>query len=179
MKFHKTGLDGVFLIELPRYEDTRWRFIRLFNDVEFKKTLWYKPVFQECYYSHSQKDVIRGMHFQTAPYAQDKFVYVISGKIRDVVLDIRSDSPSYWKYIDFELSEDNNYGLYIKKWFAHWFASLSNESIIGYMLSSWYSPEHDTWILYNSFWYNWGIKNPIVSEKDKIQSPFWDEKIIF
>lgn len=179
MKFHKTDLDGVFLIELSCFEDSRWRFIRLFNDTEFEKNLWYKPIFQECYYSHSQKDVIRGMHFQIAPHAQDKFVYVISGKIKDIVLDMRSDSSSYWKILEFELSAENNFGLYIQKWFAHWFSSLNSESIIWYMLTWWYSPEHDTWILYDSFWYDWGIEHPIISKKDKIQLPFWKEKFIF
>lgn len=174
MKFHKTELTWVYLIELPKYEDNRWKFIRTFNDTVFETEIWYKPVFEETYYSHSVKNVIRGMHFQTAPYAQDKFVYVIQWEILDVILDVNKESPTYWKHISVQLSSENNMAVFISKGYAHGFASISEESITAYMVSSWYAPKNDKAIHWNSFGFDWNIQNPIVSERDNIHPHFWE-----
>jgi len=175
MKFHKTELAGVYIIDLPKYEDNRWKFIRTFNDEIFEKEIWYKPIFEETYYSHSQKNVIRGMHFQTAPHAQDKFVYVIAWEILDVILDINKESPTYGKSISLKLSSDNNKAVFIKKWYAHGFASLTDESVAAYMVTNRYAPENDKAIHWNSFGFDWWIKNPIISERDNLHPNLWKD----
>jgi dTDP-4-dehydrorhamnose 3,5-epimerase len=119
------------------------------------------------------------MHFQTAPHAQDKMVYVVAWNILDVVLDINPGSPTYWKFESFHLSSENNQALFIPKWYAHGFTSQSEESITSYMITAGYAPENDTGINWDSFWFDWGIENPIVSEKDQNLINFWVKEFNF
>lgn len=172
MQFNTTELSWVLEIELPRFSDNRGSFTRVFAAPIFEKEIGYTPIFRETFYSISQKDVIRGMHFQIPPSDQDKFVYVISGTIDDVVLDIRKDSPTYGQFIVRELSFENKKALFIPKWLAHGFLSKTENSIVAYMVSESWSPACDIGIRYDSFWYEWNTKTPIISEKDMNQILF-------
>ena len=163
-------IEGCFLIKNFFHQDIRGSFIKVFNNDDFEKN-GIKPKFKEIYYSISNKDVIRGMHFQCPPFEHEKLIYVVSGKILDVVLDIRTKSKTYGKYISLELSQHSN-ALYIPIGCAHGFKALIDNSIVIYNQTSCYNKQSDEGILYNSFGFDWQIDNPIVSERDKSFPPF-------
>ena len=166
MKFVKTDLKGIYIIEPKVFEDNRGQFVKIFHKQTFRgKGL--SCDFKESFYSTSRKDVIRGMHFQVPPQDHAKLVYVTSGRILDVVLDIRKNSPTYGKYVPVELSDVNKKSIYIPVGFAHGFCVLSEEATVVYMQTTMHSPEHDAGIRWDSFGMEWGIKNPILSERDK------------
>ena len=133
----------------------------------------------EVYVSVSNKDVVRGMHFQTPPYEHNKIVFVQEGFIKDVVLDLRKTSPTYGKCFSIELNENSNIALFIPKGLAHGFASLENNSRILYIQDSVYSYECDCGVLYDSFNFDWGIGNPILSDRDKGFEKFLEYKTPF
>lgn len=166
MKFIKTELDGVYIIENKVFEDSRGKFLKIFNkelflengiDIEFK----------ESYYSVSKLNVIRGMHFQLPPEDHEKLVYVAKGKVLDVILDLRKNSQSFGKYITIELDDKNGKFIFIPKGLAHGFKSLEDDTIMVYSVATEYSPKYDSGILWNSFGFNWNLNNPIISERDK------------
>lgn len=165
MKVKKTKLPGVFEIESFLHSDSRGRFVKTFNSEIFKEKKLNSD-FKESFYSVSQKNVIRGMHFQTPPFDHEKLVYVLSGEIVDVVVDVRKESPTYGQYIALDLSEDNCKSIYIGKGFAHGFLTKSKTAIVHYMTTSVYSKYHDSGIKWNSFGYEWDVSNPIVSDRD-------------
>lgn len=178
MKITKTKLGRVFIIEPDVFQDERGKFIKIFNKDIFKK---YKMAFnfKESYYSISKKNVLRGMHFQTPPKDHSKLVYVTSGAILDVILDIRKKSLTYGKYISIELSDKNHKVVYIPRGFAHGFLSLKNNSCAIYSQTTTYSPKHDSGIRIDSFGMKWSVKNPIISKRDqnfptfeKFETPF-------
>jgi len=106
------------------------------------------------------------MHFQSPPYDHNKFVYVTSGEVLDVVVDIRKESKTYGKYFSIILSDSNNNSLYIGKGFAHGYLTKSKSATMIYMTSSVHNASHDTGIKWDSFGFNWGIGEPIVSDRD-------------
>ncbi len=166
MNFIETKLEGVYIIEQSVFADDRGCFVKTFHkDTFLEKGL--ESSFSESYYSESKKDVIRGMHFQTPPYDHAKIATVIVGEIIDVILDIRPQSPTYGKYITVDLSRENRKSVYIPKGCAHGFMSLKNDSVVYYMTSTVYAPNNDAGIKWNTFGYDWNVKNPIISDRDK------------
>lgn len=158
-------LNGAFVITLPAFYDDRGNFVKSFHAT----TLGEQGIqfeLRESYFSLSKKDVIRGMHFQTPPHHHAKVVFCPQGAIMDVIVDLRKDSATFGQFYAQELSAENHKAYYIPKGFAHGFKSLTDDAITYYLVSSEYSQEHDTGILYNSFGYNWGVENPIISERD-------------
>jgi dTDP-4-dehydrorhamnose 3,5-epimerase len=166
MKIHPTDLQGVFLIETRIVEDERGEFMKIFNRAAFEEA-GISPSFKESYYSTSHKDVIRGMHFQTPPHEHGKMVYVTKGAIRDIAVDVRKGSPTYGKYVVLELSEENRHAVYISPGFAHGFLCLVEGSSVSYLQTTMHSPKNDRGIHMDSFGYDWGVKNPITSQRDK------------
>lgn len=166
MKLVETEMQGLYLIETFLKSDSRGTFGKVYNKNVFQNK-GIIPNFEEFFYSFSKKNVIRGMHFQEPPYAHEKLVFVIKGAIKDVVLDIRKNSLTYGDYYEVELSGENQRALFISKGFAHGFAAYEYENIVCYLTSSVYSKKHDSGIAWNSFGYDWKIKNPIISNKDK------------
>lgn len=171
MKIVGTSLSQVYVIEPDLFTDTRGSFIKIYNEAFFENQ-GIKADFKEVYYTVSKKDVIRGMHFQTPPHACWKFVYVIEGEINDVVIDLRQDSPVYGKYLVTKLSGINGKGVLMAPGFAHGFAATSEQAIVTYLQSAVYQPDHDTGIRWDSFGYEWGVKDPILSERDRSFLPF-------
>ena len=161
-----TFVDGLFLLSSQLFLDQRGCFKKLLSKDVFD-TFSLESNFVELYYSINNKNVIRGMHFQLPPFDHVKMVYVISGKIHDVCLDLRYKSKTYGKYFSCILSGDDYKYLYIPKGIAHGFSSLEDNSIVHYAQTSGYSKNHDFGIKYNSFGFNWNIKNPIMSDRDK------------
>jgi dTDP-4-dehydrorhamnose 3,5-epimerase/CDP-3, 6-dideoxy-D-glycero-D-glycero-4-hexulose-5-epimerase len=147
------------------FYDARGSFKKIFSRDMFKD-LSLAENFAEFYYSINKKDVIRGMHFQIPPADHIKLVYVISGKILDVCLDLRSKSPSFGKSFSVILSNNDDSYLYVPKGIAHGFASFEDNTIVHYAQTSCYSPNHDFGIRYDSFGFEWPIKNPIISGRD-------------
>ncbi len=166
MEILKTKLEGVYIIKNKIFQDERGRFIKTYHKEEFKK-LGLCTDFKESYFSVSNKNVIRGMHFQLPPMDHEKLVYVAKGKVKDVVVDLRSDSKTKREYIEVELSEENGYSIYIPKGLSHGFKSLEDNTIMIYNVATVYSQECDSGIKYDSFGYDWNIENPILSNRDK------------
>lgn len=164
-KFTPIPLAGAFVIDLPAFYDDRGSFVKTFHETTLAE---HGIQFQlkESYFSLSKKDVIRGMHFQTPPHQHAKIVFCPQGAILDVIVDLRKASPSYGQYYAQELSAANHKAYYIPEGFAHGFKSLTDDAITYYLVSSEYSKEHDTGILYNTFGFDWGIEPPIISERD-------------
>jgi len=167
MKFHPTEIPGVDIIELNLMKDERGSFVKTFNEDVFNKAKGISLNWRESFYSISKNNVIRGMHFQVPPYDNTKIVYAVSGKIRDVVLDIRKSSPAFGKHISIELSDETARAVYIPSGCAHGFSSLTDNAIVVYMQTSVYSADHDKGILWNSFGMDWGVKDPVLSPRDR------------
>jgi dTDP-4-dehydrorhamnose 3,5-epimerase/CDP-3, 6-dideoxy-D-glycero-D-glycero-4-hexulose-5-epimerase len=173
-----TPLAGLFLLSNSLFRDARGCFKKVFSKDAFAE-LSLNTDFAELYYSVNKKSVIRGMHFQTPPADHVKLVYVISGKIHDVCLDLRAGSKTFGKYFDCMLSgNDRNY-LYVPKGMAHGFASLEDNTIVHYAQTSRYSPEHDSGIRYDSFGFAWDMPDPVVSDRDKSFPGFADFHTVF
>lgn len=166
MNIIETEIEGLYKIQLDKFTDNRGWFLKTYNEDFFRNKALNFDI-EETFFSYSVKDVIRGMHFQTPPYDHKKLVSVIKGKILDVVVDLRKDSPTYKQYLTFELSEDNNLSLIIPKGLAHGFAVLSEDAITSYMVGKGYSKENDTGIRYDGFGFEWPISKPIISDRDK------------
>ncbi len=166
MKISKKYFGDAVIILLPKiFEDTRGRFAKTFHYDLFEK-LGLPVDWREEFYSISKKGVIRGMHYQPPPYDHHKMVYCLSGRIFDVILDLRDGSPTYGSHVSIEISAEYGEVLIIPPGFAHGFCTLSDEAIMQYKVSSIYSPEHDTGVLWNSFGCAWPDDRPIISDRD-------------
>lgn len=166
MKKITTKIPGVYILEMNSFEDDRGSFVKKFHENTFKENdLDFD--FKENFYSISHKNVIRGMHFHLPPKDHTKFIYVTSGAIQDVVVDLRKDSPTYREYVDVELSQKNHKAIYVPIGCAHGFKSLEDNTCTVYLQTGMHSPEHDTGIRYDSFGFNWDLQDPIISKKDK------------
>lgn len=165
MIFKEIDLPGVYIIEPRTYKDNRGIFRKIYHDSEFRKN-GIDLVFNESFYTVSEKNVIRGMHFQVPPHDYCKLVYVPDGEILDVILDLRRNAPTFGKSISIILSGENARQVYIPKGFAHGFAVLSDSATVTYLQTAMHSAEHDFGIRWNSFGFDWGIDNPVLSERD-------------
>ncbi|EDP6894042.1 dTDP-4-dehydrorhamnose 3,5-epimerase [Campylobacter lari] len=166
----ETHIENLWILQPVVYEDTRGKFVKSFSKNSFN-SLSLDYDFKEMYYSISHKGVFRGMHFQVPPYDHTKLVFVSSGKILDIVLDLRKKSKSYGKCFSYLIDEMKNEILYIPKGCAHGFLSLEDNSIVNYMQTSVYSEKHDFGILYNSFGFDFSlskfnINKMIISQRD-------------
>ena len=182
MKFLKTDITGVVIIEPTVFSDNRGYFLESFNKKNFEDNIG-KIDFVQDNESKSSRGVIRGLHFQKPPFAQAKLVRCIKGSVMDVAVDIRKGSPTYGKYVSIELSEDNKKQLYIPRGFAHGYSVLSESAIFAYKVDNNYAPECDAGILWKDPDLNiqWGVNNDdiLISKKDsklpsfsELDSPF-------
>ncbi len=166
MKFEETAFKNLLLIHAFNPIDNRGQFVKVFSYQTYLKNKVNFNI-EEVYYSISNKNVIRGMHFQLPPKEHDKIVFVSQGEITDVCVDLRKSSNTYGEAFSVELSSENNIGIFIPKGFAHGFKVNSDTAIVHYLQSSIYSNENDFGILWNSIPYDWNIGNPIISDRDK------------
>ena len=164
----KIDIEGLRIFNPEAFRDQRGYFMELYNEQRLNNAINGEVSFVQDNISNSHKDVLRGLHFQTPPFAQGKLVKVLKGKIMDVVVDIRKDSVTYGKHLKFELSEENGLQLWIPEGFAHGFVALENNTLLSYKCTNYYSKNHEMALLWNDPDLNidWGIENPIVSEKD-------------
>ena len=131
--------------------------------------------------SLSSKGVLRGLHFQNPPYAQGKLVRVIKGAVLDISVDIRKDSPTYGQHFSVELSEENKTVFWIPPGFAHGFVTLEDNTIFSYKCTEVYNAASEGSLLWNDADLNidWGIADPLVSDKDRVVGNFKDFKSKF
>ena len=163
MLIEGTSFSGLFDINNVPIQDDRGLFFKFYNKDDLS-SIKFNP--QESFYTVSAKNVIRGMHFQFGLYACSKLITITAGSVLDVILDLRRSSPTFGKYLSFELSRDGTNSILIPKGCAHGFLSLEDNSSLVYLTSHVYSPSHDTGVRFDSFGFNWGINNPIVSGRD-------------
>lgn len=148
MKFIKTKIQDVIIIEPSVFGDDRGYFFESFNLEKFEENVL--PVkFIQDNESKSSKGVLRGLHFQKPPFSQAKLVRCIEGRVMDVAVDIRKGSPTYGKHVAIELSGENKKQLFVPRGFAHGFAVLSKTAIFAYKVDNIYAPEYDSGIKYN------------------------------
>ena len=166
MKVYSCEIEDIKLIENMYSADNRGSFVKTFHAESFQKQ-GLNIDFKETYYSVSNKDVIRGMHFQFPPYEHDKLVHVISGSVLDVVLDLRKFSPTYKKCMSVYLTGSEKKSLYIPKGFAHGFKALEDNTIMLYQVTSSYHAESDAGIAFDSIGFDWKVINPVLSERDR------------
>lgn len=166
MQFFKSKLKDCFIIESENKFDKRGTFVKTFNHNLFTKN-GINASFRESFYSISCKNSLRGMHYQKSPHQIAKLIYCIDGEILDVFLDIRKDSPTYGQFDSHILTQKNAKMVYLPEGIAHGFLTLSEKSTVVYLQSKEYNQEADAGILWNSFGMNWGIDDPIISDRDK------------
>ena len=179
MKVVKTDIEGVVIIEPRVFGDERGYFFESFSQREFERQVG-KVVFVQENESRSVHGVLRGLHYQLPPYTQSKLVRAVSGMILDVVVDIRTGSPTYGKHLAIELSGENKRQLFIPKGFAHGFVVLSKEVVFQYKCDNFYAPEYEAGICYDDpdLRIDWRLPADvmILSEKDKNRPYFKDVK---
>lgn len=171
MEIIETDLEGLYIIKPKIYSDERGYFMESFKQEIFEKKFPDIRFIQDNE-SKSSYGVLRGLHFQKAPFEQTKLVRVITGEVIDVVVDLRKGSRTYGEYRSFILSEINKTQLLIPKGLAHGYAVLSKEAIFAYKVDNFYSPEHENGINYSDPYLSidWKIpkKEIIVSKKDSV-----------
>ena len=177
MKYIKTKISDVYIIEPSVFGDHRGYFLESFNLDKFEENVC--PIkFIQDNESKSSKGVLRGLHFQKPPFEQAKLVRCIEGKVIDVAVDIRKGSPTYGKHLAVELSGENKRQLFVPRGFAHGFVVLSESATFAYKVDNSYAPEYDSGIKYDDsdLNINWGLNDNEVqlSGKDKILSAFKD-----
>ena len=149
MKFIPQKISEVVLIEPHVHGDERGYFVETFRQDLFEQAMPYKVNFVQDNESKSARGVLRGLHYQLAPYAQSKLVRVIQGKVLDVAVDIRKGSPTFGQHVAVELSDINNHQLFVPRGFAHGFVVLSETATVAYKVDNYYSPKCDRGIAYN------------------------------
>ena len=177
MKFIKTSIEGLMIIEPRVFGDERGYFLENYNEKEFEKVIG-KVSFAQDNESKSYKGVLRGLHFQKPPFAQAKLVRCIEGKVLDVAVDIREGSNTYGQHVAFELSGENKKQVFIPRGFAHGFLVLSDTATFAYKVDNTYAPEFDAGIRWNDKELNiqWGMEDRevMISTKDA-ELPFLSE----
>lgn len=176
MDFQKTTIEGLFLITPKVFKDQRGFFLESYSD-KFFKSVGITTVFVQDNHSRSEPSgVLRGLHFQKHPFAQCKLIRVIQGSIYDVAVDIRKNSPTFGKWLGFELTSTNFNMLLVPQGFAHGFCTLVPGTEVQYKVDNFYSPEHDSGIRWNDPDLNipWPVKEPVLSDKDAVL-PFFKE----
>ena len=177
MKFIKTEIPDVYIIEPLVFGDDRGYFLESFNLDKFEENVCSIKFIQDNE-SKSSKGVLRGLHFQKPPFEQAKLVRCIKGTVIDVAVDIRKGSPTYGMHVTVELSGENKRQLFVPRGFAHGFVVLSESATFAYKVDNSYAPEYDSGIKYddNDLNINWGLNvNEVkLSRKDEILPAFKD-----
>lgn len=182
MDFVAEPLPGAKILRPFVFEDERGNFVKTFHEEQLAEH-GIKMVVREEFFSTSAAGVLRGMHFQLPPQAHQKLVYCISGRVLDVLLDLRRESPTFGQSVGFELSADNRHVIHIPVGFAHGFLALENRSCLIYKTDAFHAPTYDAGILWNSFGFDWTLEQmgqaPVISPRDWSHSSFKDFKSPF
>lgn len=174
MIFKETDLPGAYIIELKLLEDERGFFARSFCQREFIEH-GLDPCVAQCNISYNRaKGTLRGMHWQAQSHAEAKLVRCTRGAIYDVIVDLRSDSPTFLKWVGVELTAENRAALFVPKEFAHGFLTLEDDTEVFYQMSEFYVPEASCGFRWNdpTFEIKWPRLVSVISDKDAILPDF-------
>ena len=149
MKFKRTNIKGVLIFDLFTHSDHRGNFTETFREAVLQEALQQPIRFVQDNESVSKKGVIRGLHYQLPPMAQSKLVRVVQGKVWDVIVDLRKDSPTFGETFGMELSAENKKQLFIPQGFAHGYITLSDTATFVYKVDNYYSKAHEASIAFN------------------------------
>lgn len=173
MQFTRTAIPDVVIIEPKIHGDERGYFVETFRADKLEEFLGYKINFCQDNESKSSRGVLRGLHYQLHPAAQTKLVRVIQGKVLDVAVDIRKNSPTFGKHVAVELSSENKKQMLVPRGFAHGFIVLEDDTVFAYKVDNYYSPENDRGILFSdeALKIDWQVAHDELnlSAKDKTQ----------
>ncbi|MEA2048183.1 MAG: dTDP-4-dehydrorhamnose 3,5-epimerase [Campylobacterota bacterium] len=183
MNFIRTAIEDVVVCEPTIHGDERGYFVETFRADKLEDFLGYKIDFCQDNESKSSRGVLRGLHYQLAPFAQTKLVRVIQGRVLDVAVDIRKGSPTFGKHVAVELSSENKRQLLVPRGFAHAFVVLEDETVFSYKVDNYYAPQCDRGISFadKNLGIEWGIpmEELNLSEKDKKQPLLHETNDVF
>jgi len=171
MKYTETKLSGCFILEPAVFEDERGYFFESYNEIRLAEILGHNPHFVQDNQSKSQFGVVRGLHMQADEHAQAKLVRVLEGKVLDVAVDVRPNSPTYGQHVAVELSAENKKQLFVPRGFLHGFSVLSEQAVFSYKCDNIYHKEAEDGVhpLDPQLAIDWWIPvdQMILSQKDK------------
>lgn len=176
MKRIETNIEGACLIEPRVFHDDRGFFLESYSRQKFAQIGIACPFVQDNHSRSLRKGVLRGLHFQHPPAAQAKLVRVSAGAVYDVIVDLRTSSPTYGKWQGFELSAKNFLMLFVPPGCAHGFCAIEPNTDVMYKVDTPYSPEHDSGIIWNdpTLAVQWPVDAPLLSTKDAQLERFGD-----
>ena len=181
MEYQKTDIEGVYLLKPKVFGDARGYFVETWKQADFDEHVG-KVTFIQDNESKSSRGVLRGLHYQKGEWSQAKLVRVIKGRVLDVAVDIRKDSPTFGKHVMAELSDENKHQLFIPRGFAHGFLVLSDEAIFTYKVDNVYAPQAEAGIRWNdpALGIEWPIdpSEVLTSEKD-LKQPLLKDAWLF
>ena len=174
MKIERTHIEGLMVITPTIFKDDRGYFFESFNHKVFENHTSSSINFVQDNQSKSDKNVLRGLHFQNPPFDQGKLVRVIAGSVLDIAVDIRKSSLTYGEHFKIILDTKKHQMLWIPCGFAHGFLSLEDDTIFSYKCTNYYHKNSEGCILYNdkNIGIDWEVENPILSKKDKVGENF-------
>jgi len=183
MNIKSLKLNNAFIVEPEIHSDNRGYFCESYNKKKLSNTLKKEITFVQDNYSLSNKNVLRGLHFQKKPKAQGKLIKVTNGKIYDVIVDIRKSSSTFMQWEGIELSSENNCQIWIPEGFAHGFLALTDKTEVIYKVTEYYDPNFECTIRYNDpklnvVWPEIKDAEYVISENDR-KANFLSEKILF
>ncbi len=182
MKISKTPVPGLLIIEPDVIEDIRGYFFESWQDERYK-TAGIETTFIQDNESKSLQGVVRGLHYQLEPWSQAKLVRVVEGKVFDVAVDLRKNSPTFGKCFGLELDGISKKQLFIPRGFAHGFSVLSESAVFSYKCDNWYNRQAERAINMNdpALDIDWKLNDivPVISEKDKNAPLFKDAEMNF
>lgn len=172
MKMQETGIEGLLLLSPEVYRDERGWFMETWRSDQFPEKIDFVQDNESC----SAKGVLRGLHYQLPPAAMAKLVHVVRGAVLDVAVDLRKESPTCGRHYKVELNDQNKLQLFIPAGFAHGFLSLADHTVLSYKCSAHYQRNLDRSLRWNDpeLAIEWGIENPLLSEKDR-HAPLWSQ----
>lgn len=178
MDFVKTEIEGLYIVEPRVFGDHRGFFMETWSERDFEQAGLNYHFVQDNHSYSAVKGTLRGIHFQKGEYAQAKLVRCVRGKILDVAVDLRPNSPTYKKWVGVELSAENKRMFLIPRGFGHGFVTLTDEVEFLYRCDNLYAPKHEGGIRWNDPELNidWGVEHPVLSAKDEI-APFLKDAI--
>ena len=169
MIFTKTKIPGAVIIELGKFEDERGFFARAWCKNEFETNDLTLEWVQTNLALSRKRGTLRGLHYQAAPYEEAKLMRCIKGAIFDVIIDLRSDSPTYRQWLGVELTADSHKMFYVPEGTAHGYQALTDDAEVLYQVSQFYTPGAERGVRYNdpTFGVEWPLKVQMISDKDR------------
>ena len=175
MEIVETRIPDLYVVKPTVFKDHRGYFFESYNKEAFLRS-GIDQNFVQDNESKSAKGVLRGLHFQKPPFAQGKLVRVIKGAVRDVAVDLRKSSPTYGEWASIDLTEDNKWMYWVPPGFAHGFVTLEDDTVFFYKCTNVYNKSSEGSIRWDDPDLNidWGVENPLLSDKDKVSPLFKD-----